>query len=51
MDAIVPLLRQVEYLSQEGNLSAAAELLPAIDREFDRLKRYLELHKPIALAG
>jgi CheY-like chemotaxis protein/HPt (histidine-containing phosphotransfer) domain-containing protein len=51
MDAIVPLLRQVEYLSQEGNLSAAAELLPAIEHEFDRLKRYLELNKPIALAG
>jgi CheY-like chemotaxis protein/HPt (histidine-containing phosphotransfer) domain-containing protein len=51
MDAIVPLLRQVEYVSQEGNLSAAVELLPAIEREFDRLKRYLELNKPIALAG
>ena len=51
MDAIVPLLREVEYLTQEGKLSAAAALLPAIEHEFDRLMRYLELHKPIALAG
>ena len=51
MDAIVPLLREVEYLTQEGKLSGAAALLPAIDHEFDRLMRYLELHKPIALAG
>jgi len=51
MSAIVPLLRQVEHLTQEGKVSAAAELMPAIDHEFARLKRYLELHKPIALAG
>jgi CheY-like chemotaxis protein/HPt (histidine-containing phosphotransfer) domain-containing protein len=51
MSAIVPLLRQVEHLTQEGKVPAANELLPAIDHEFTRLKHYLELHKPIALAG
>jgi HPt (histidine-containing phosphotransfer) domain-containing protein len=51
MSAIVPLLRQVEHLTQEGKVPAANELVPAIDHEFTRLKRYLELHKPIALAG
>jgi CheY-like chemotaxis protein/HPt (histidine-containing phosphotransfer) domain-containing protein len=51
MSAIVPLLRQVEQLTQEGKVSAANELVPAIDHEFARLQRYLELHKPIALAG
>jgi CheY-like chemotaxis protein/HPt (histidine-containing phosphotransfer) domain-containing protein len=51
MSAIVPLLRQVEHLTQEGKVPAANELVPAIDHEFTRLKHYLELHKPIALAG
>ena len=51
MSAIVPLLRQVEHLTQEGKVPAATELVPAIDHEFTRLKRYLELNKPIALAG
>jgi CheY-like chemotaxis protein/HPt (histidine-containing phosphotransfer) domain-containing protein len=51
MSAIVPLLRQVEHLTQEGKVPEAKELVPAIDHEFARLKRHLELHKPIALAG
>ena len=51
MSAIVPLLRQVEHLTQESKVAVAKELVPAIDHEFARLKRYLELHKPIALAG
>jgi CheY-like chemotaxis protein len=51
MLAMVPLLRQVERLGQESQLPAAAELLPSIEREFERLQRYLETHKPIALAG
>ena len=51
MTAIVPLLRQIEHLTQEEKVDAAAELMPAIDHEFARLKRYLELHRPIALAG
>jgi HPt (histidine-containing phosphotransfer) domain-containing protein len=51
MSAIVPLLRQVEFLGQEQQLSEAAKILPAIQHEFDRLKRYLEKNKPIALAG
>jgi CheY-like chemotaxis protein/HPt (histidine-containing phosphotransfer) domain-containing protein len=51
MAGIVPVLRQLEYASQEGNVPAAAALLPAVEREFDRLKTYLETHKPIALAG
>jgi len=51
MSAIVPLLRQVERHGQEGKLAAAADFLPAIEREFERLQRYLETNKPIALAG
>ena len=51
MVAIVPLLRQLESLGQDGQLAASEQLVPAIEREFDRLKRYLESHKPIALAG
>ena len=51
MSAIVPLLRHVERHGQEGTLPAAAEFLPAIEREFERLQRYLETNKPIALAG
>jgi signal transduction histidine kinase/CheY-like chemotaxis protein/HPt (histidine-containing phosphotransfer) domain-containing protein len=51
MSAIVPLLRQVEHLTQENKVTEAGELLPAIDHEFARLRRYLELHKPMALAG
>jgi CheY-like chemotaxis protein/HPt (histidine-containing phosphotransfer) domain-containing protein len=51
MVGIVPLLRQLEHLSQEGNLSASAALIPDIEREFHRLKTYLETTKPIALAG
>jgi CheY-like chemotaxis protein/HPt (histidine-containing phosphotransfer) domain-containing protein len=51
MSAIVPLLRHVERHGQEGELTSAAEYLPAIEREFERLQRYLETNKPIALAG
>ena len=51
MAAIVPFLRQVEFLGHDGKVDAAADLLPFIDREFERLKRYLETQKPIALAG
>jgi len=51
MVAIVPLLRKIEMLGQENQLSLAAEVLPSVDLEFERLKRYLETHKPIALAG
>jgi len=51
MVAIVPLLRELEYLGQNEKLAEASELFPAIEREFERLKRYLESHKPIALAG
>jgi hypothetical protein len=51
MVAIVPLLRKIEMLGQENQLSLAAELLPSAEQEFERLKHYLETHKPIALAG
>ncbi len=51
MSAIVPLLRQVERHGQEGRLNKAGEFVPAIEREFERLQRYLETNKPIALAG
>ncbi len=51
MIAIVPLLRQVEHLGVEDKLDAAAEVMPLVEREFERLKRYLETQKPIALAG
>ena len=51
MNSIVPLLRQLEELGQEGNTTGAAALLPATDQEFERLKNYVETHKPIALAG
>ena len=48
---IVPLLRQLEHASQAGDLPASVALLPGLAYEFDRLKTYLETHKPIALAG
>ena len=51
MNSIVPLLRQLEHLGQEGEASGAAALLPAVDQEFERLKNYVQTHKPIALAG
>ena len=51
MTGIVPLLRQLEQLGDAGQLPAASALLPEIEREFSRLKSYLETHKPIALAG
>jgi CheY-like chemotaxis protein/HPt (histidine-containing phosphotransfer) domain-containing protein len=51
MIAIVAPLRQMERLSQEGDLASAARLIPVIECEFERLRRYLETHKPIALAG
>jgi CheY-like chemotaxis protein/HPt (histidine-containing phosphotransfer) domain-containing protein len=51
MVAMVPLLRQLEYLGQAGNLTAAVALFPVIEREFDRIQRHLATHKPIALAG
>ncbi len=51
MAAIVPFLREVEFLGHDEKVDEAAEVLPSIDREFERLKRYLETQKPIALAG
>jgi CheY-like chemotaxis protein/HPt (histidine-containing phosphotransfer) domain-containing protein len=51
MVAIVPVLRRIEHLGQERQLAAAAALLADVDREFERLKNYLQTHKPIALAG
>ena len=51
MNSIVPLLRQLERLGQEGEAPGTAALLPALDQEFERLKNYVETHKPIALAG
>ncbi|MBK8001182.1 MAG: response regulator [Verrucomicrobia bacterium] len=51
MAAIVPLLRQVEYLGHDEKIDEASGILPSIDLEFERLKRYLETQKPIALAG
>ena len=51
MVAMVPVLRRIEHLGQEGHLAAAAALLADADREFERLKTYLQTHKPIALAG
>ena len=51
MAAIVPFLRQVEFLGHDEKVDAAAAVLPSINREFERLKRYLESQKPIALAG
>ncbi len=51
MVAILPLLRRLERVGQQGNLDAAADLIPAIECEFERLKRYLQTHRPIALAG
>ena len=51
MNSIVPVLRQLEQAGQEGDAATAAALLPAMDQEFERLKNYIETHKPIALAG
>ena len=51
MSAIVPLLRRVEQLTRDDKLEAAVKLMPAIEHEFERLKNYLDTHKPIALAG
>jgi CheY-like chemotaxis protein/HPt (histidine-containing phosphotransfer) domain-containing protein len=51
MVGMVPLLRQIEHFSSGGQLPAAAALLPDVDREFERLKQYLQTQKPIALAG
>jgi HPt (histidine-containing phosphotransfer) domain-containing protein len=48
---IVPLLRKMELLCQEADTSTAGGLMPAIEGEFERLKLYLQTHKPIALAG
>jgi HPt (histidine-containing phosphotransfer) domain-containing protein len=50
MVGMVPLLRRLEHLGQDGKL-APAPLLGDVDREFERLKTYLQTHKPIALAG
>ena len=51
MVAIVPCLRRIEQLSDDNQLSAAIQALSEAETEFQRLKRYLEIHKPIALAG
>jgi hypothetical protein len=44
-------LWKVERLSGDNKAAAAIEALGEAETEFERLKRYLEIHKPIALAG
>jgi HPt (histidine-containing phosphotransfer) domain-containing protein len=51
MVGMVPLLRQIEHLSQDNQLPAVAAQLPDVEREFERLKLHLQNQKPIALAG
>jgi signal transduction histidine kinase/HPt (histidine-containing phosphotransfer) domain-containing protein len=51
MVGIVPCLRKVEQLATGNQLDAALQALDEADTEFERLKRYLDMHKPIALAG
>jgi CheY-like chemotaxis protein/HPt (histidine-containing phosphotransfer) domain-containing protein len=51
MVAIVPALRKVEQLASENRVEAALAALAEAENEFNRLKRYLDIHKPIALAG
>jgi signal transduction histidine kinase/HPt (histidine-containing phosphotransfer) domain-containing protein len=51
MVAIVPPLRDVEHRAGEGDAVGAMVALVRAEQEFERLKRYLNTHKPIALAG
>jgi CheY-like chemotaxis protein/HPt (histidine-containing phosphotransfer) domain-containing protein len=51
MTAMVPLLRQLEHVGQEQRFEQAAALMPILEAEFIRLQRYLNSHKPLALAG
>jgi CheY-like chemotaxis protein/HPt (histidine-containing phosphotransfer) domain-containing protein len=53
MSRIVPLLRELEKLGNEGRLSGAAELSARVGEEFNRIRSYLEtyLQKQTALAA
>jgi len=42
VNVIVPLLRQIELLADEGNAPAAEQLLNSVRAEFDRIKAFFE---------
>ncbi|HXG49306.1 MAG TPA: response regulator [Methylomirabilota bacterium] len=49
MMSIVPLLREVEHISQEGDLERAARLIPPVQREFERIREFLKTRREIRL--
>ena len=51
MADIVPHLREAERRASEDDRAGAMTALGRVEVEFERLKRYLDTHKPIALAG
>jgi HPt (histidine-containing phosphotransfer) domain-containing protein len=42
VNVIVPLLRQIELVADEGNARAAEQLLNSVRSEFDRIKAFFE---------
>jgi hypothetical protein len=51
MVAIVPFLRRIEQFAADVQIEPALAELAAAELEFERLKTFLDTHKPFALAG
>jgi CheY-like chemotaxis protein/HPt (histidine-containing phosphotransfer) domain-containing protein len=51
MVALVPLLRRLEQIANEGELTSSAALISAIDEEFARIKRFLDNHPKLLSAA
>ena len=51
MMSIVPLLRQLEHLAQQGDLAGSAVVLKAVDAEFLRIKQFLDDHPKLLSAA
>jgi hypothetical protein len=51
MITIVPLLRQLERLAQQNELTACEPLLRCVDDEFARIKLFFETHPKLLSAA
>jgi hypothetical protein len=51
MVGLVPLLRRLEQVANEGGLAGTGSLIGAIEEEFERIKRFLDSHPKLLSAA
>ena len=51
MTRILPMLREIEALANDGDLTNVARILPQVTQEFERIKEFFEARPPDAAAA